>query len=154
MASREGSGSHREKRRHSEAAKSSKPRRPKTSPAKSPDALLIYERAGKLHPYRRWGIDERIRTVSERAGIQFTNHTLRRTLGRSCWLAGDPLETIRDLLGHEDTKTTIQYLGINMDDKSSAMAQLARYQNALKRGKKTSSQTREVDGPGFEPGAS
>jgi hypothetical protein len=52
---------------------------------------------------------------------------------RTTLLAGIPLETIRDLLGHEDTKTTIQYLGINMDDKSDAMKQLAKFQSALKR---------------------
>ncbi len=63
----------------------------------------------------------------------FTNHTLRRTFGRTCWLSGVPLETIKELLGHEDTKTTIIYLGLNMDDRSGAMDQVAKYRNALKR---------------------
>lgn len=97
-----------------------------------PEELLIYERGGTLHPYKRTAIDDRLQAVSERTGIKFTNHTLRRTFGRTCWLAGVPLETIKDLLGHEDTKTTILYLGINMDDKSGAMSQLAKYQAALK----------------------
>jgi integrase len=57
---------------------------------------------------------------------------MKLTFGRTCWLAGVPLETIKDLLGHEDTKTTIQYLGINMDDKSNAMSQLSTFQNFLK----------------------
>ncbi len=43
-------------------------------------------------------IDERLKAVSERTDIQFTNHTLRCTFGRTCWLVGIPLETIRDLL--------------------------------------------------------
>lgn len=34
-------------------------------------------------------------------------------------------------MGHEDTKTTILYIGINMDDKSGVMSQLAKYQAAL-----------------------
>ena len=97
-----------------------------------PDALLIYERPGELYPYKRRALDERIKAVSERTGIRFTNIALRRTFGRTLWLAGVPIETIKDLLGHEDTKTTIQYLGINMDDKSGAMNQLADFQNALK----------------------
>jgi integrase len=95
-------------------------------------ALLIYERAGELHPYQRSAIDEHIRAVSERTGLTFTNHTLRQTLGRSCWLVGIPLETIKDLLGHEDTKTTIKYLGININDKSGTMSQLFKFQNAVK----------------------
>ncbi|HEX2923224.1 MAG TPA: hypothetical protein VHS28_04270 [Chloroflexota bacterium] len=68
-------------------------------------------------------------------------------------MAGISLETIQDLLGHEDTKTTIQYLGINMDDKSGAMSQLSKFQNALKQGTFLES-SKMVDGPGFEPGAS
>ena len=70
--------------------------------------------------------------LSRRVGFKFTNHTLRRTFGRMLWLAGVPIETIRDLLGHEDTKTTLLYIGVNMDDKSSAMDQLADYENAVR----------------------
>jgi integrase/recombinase XerD len=128
--------------------------RAKNKAVKVPEALLIYELRGKLYPYKRSALDLRLKAVSERTGIRFTNHTLRRTFGRTCWLAGVPLETIKDLLGHEDTKTTIQYLGINMDDKSEAMGQLAKYQSAVKAAKNIASQMLEVDGPGFEPGAS
>lgn len=79
--------------------------------------------------------------------------TFRRTFGRTCWLSRKPLKAIRDLLGLEDKKTTVQYPSINMDDKSGAMRQLAEYQNALKRGSSGESR-KKVDGPGFEPGAS
>ncbi len=63
-----------------------------------------------------------------------TNHTLHRTFGRTLWLAGVKIETVRDLLGHEDTKTTL-YLGVNKGNKSEAMTQLAEFQSALKRAK-------------------
>lgn len=42
-----------------------------------------------------------------------------------------PIETVSSLLGHEDTKMTIQYLGLNMDDKADAMAKLAKYQRSV-----------------------
>ncbi len=47
--------------------------------------------------------------------------------------------TSLDLLGHEDVRTIIQYLGLNMDDKESAMKKLAEFENALKWGKNPSS---------------
>lgn len=49
--------------------------------------------------------------VSAKTEIEFTNHDLRRTFGRTAWFAGVPLETIKDMLGHEDTKTTVLNLG-------------------------------------------
>ena len=100
-----------------------------------PDSLLIYERAGQLHAYKRSFVDKVVARVSTKLGRKFTNHTLRRTFGRLLWLAGVPLETIKEILGHEDTKTTILYLGLNMDDKADAMSRLADYTDALKRAK-------------------
>lgn len=96
-----------------------------------PDALLIYEREGKLYAYKRSALDKMLKRVSKRTGIKFTNHTLRSTYGRTLWLAGVPIETISDLMGHEDTKTTILYLGLNMDDKASAMKKLAEFQRSV-----------------------
>lgn len=115
-----------------------------------PDELLIYERGGKLCPYRRSAIDKIVRRAGERIGISLTNHTLRRTGLRLCWLAGVPIETIRDLAGHVDTKTTLLYIGVNMDDKSGAMSQLAKYQRAIK-GKNWPEPALGVDGPGCLP---
>lgn len=100
-----------------------------------PDELLIYERGGKLYPYKRSAIDGFVASASHRIGIELTNHMNRRTGLRACWLARVPIETIRDLAGHEDTKTTLLYIGVNMDDKSGAISQLAKYQNSLKKEK-------------------
>ena len=93
-----------------------------------PDQLLIYERNGELHPYKRSAIDKLVNRVAERVEMKFTNHTLRRTYGRMLWLAGVPIETIAEILGHADTKTTILYLGLNMEDQASAMRKLAEFQ--------------------------
>jgi integrase len=98
-----------------------------------PDELLIYERKGRLHPYKRSAVDGFVASAGQRIGIELTNHMNRRTGLRACWLAGVDMETIRDLAGHEDSKTTALYIGVNMDDKSGAMFQLAKYQAALAR---------------------
>jgi integrase len=97
---------------------------------KIPDALLIYERAGELHPYKRTAIDELVKAVSERTGIPCTNHVLRRQFAKELRLSGVPIETISELLGHKDLKTTRLYLGIDMDDKSNAMVQAAQFRAA------------------------
>ena len=96
-----------------------------------PDSLLIYERKGELHAYQRSAVDKMLAKVSEKVGFKFTNHTLRRTFGRMLWLAGVPIETISKILGHEDTKTTIAYLGLNVDDQASAMQKIAEFQRSV-----------------------
>jgi integrase len=106
-----------------------------------PDALLVYEMKGRLHAYKRLAVDKMLARVSERTGLEFTNHTLRRTFGRTAWLAGVPLETIKEMLGHEDTKTTVLYLGLNMDDQADAMKKIGEFQSAVNYGKNGSSQT-------------
>jgi hypothetical protein len=42
------------------------------------------------------------------------------------------LEAIRDLLVHEGTKTTTEYLSLNLDDQDNAMRKLAKNQSAVK----------------------
>lgn len=69
-----------------------------------------------------------IHKVRDRAGFDFSNHTLRRTFGRTLYRAGIPIETISKLYGHDDTQTTIRYLGIDLDDMGSALAKMYDYQ--------------------------
>lgn len=69
-----------------------------------------------------------IHKVRDRAGFEFSNHTLRRTFGRRLYRAKIPIETISKLYGHDDTQTTIRYLGINLDDMGSALAKMYEYQ--------------------------
>ena len=64
--------------------------------------------------------------------FDFSNHTLRQTGGRMMWKAGVELETISSILGHEDTRTTIDYLRLNLDDMSEGIRKLAAYTKTLK----------------------
>ena len=48
------------------------------------------------------------------------------------WEAGVKLETISAILGHENISTTIDYLGLKLDDIKEGMEKLAQYQNAVK----------------------
>lgn len=90
-----------------------------------PSTLLIWERAGRLHSYSEHklsGLDNQLRVLSDELGFKFSNHTLRRTFGRVMYRSGVPVATISKLLGHEDTVTTLRYIGVDLDDMESAMS--------------------------------
>ncbi|QHK18049.1 tyrosine-type recombinase/integrase [Methanomassiliicoccaceae archaeon DOK] len=99
-----------------------------------PEQLLIwghYENrpTGGHYTERSHSLDRAvIHKVRDRAGFDFSNHTLRRTFGRTLYRAGIPIETISKLYGHDDTQTTIRYLGIDLDDMGSALARMYEYQ--------------------------
>ena len=91
-----------------------------------PGRLFVHRtKSGTVRTWGLWYVDERLmRPVFEDAGIRMPwnlNHALRRTFGRTLWTKGVPLEVISDLLGHQDTKTTIRYLALRNDDMVSAM---------------------------------
>jgi len=92
---------------------------------------MIYAQYGwKLGAYRETAIDKMIKGVAARAGIDpdlCSNHTLRRTCGRMLFHAGVPIETISKILGHADIRTTLLYLGLNIDDMNAAWSQLDAY---------------------------
>lgn len=100
-------------------------------------SLLIYERRGKVSVYHKSGIDQILIRLKRKVGTangrsyDFSNHTLRRTGGRMLWKAEVRLEVIATILGHEDTATTIDYLGLKLDDMSEGMAKLGQYQRSL-----------------------
>ena len=94
---------------------------------------LLFVHVGRDNHVRPWGhtyVDDRIvGPLFEEAGIRIAwnlNHALRRTFGRTLWSKGVPLEVVSDLLGHQDTKTTIRYLALRTDDMVSAMRVLDR----------------------------
>lgn len=101
-----------------------------------PNELLLYERNGHLHAYKKSALENFLKRLGERTGIEFSNHTLRRTFGRMSWRARVPLETIAEILGHSDTKTTKLYLGIDQADMARGMNLLAEYQKSVKCPKK------------------
>lgn len=108
---------------------------------RDPDELLFwchYNKNPTTAPYtdRGHSIDRAVmHKLSERLGFYFSNHTLRRTFGRTAYRAGIPIETIAKLLGHEDVKTTIRYLGIDLDDMGAALSRMYAYQYDLTRRK-------------------
>lgn len=101
--------------------------RKKNPAVKVPDALLIYERGGHLYAYKKTAIDNILVKLGVRVGFHFSNHDLRRTGGRLMSKSGIPIERISKVLGHRDIKTTIEYLGLNIDDMSESFEQYAQY---------------------------
>ena len=97
-----------------------------------PDSLLVYECAGQVRAYRKSAMDNVINKLSMRMGMSFTHHTLRRTCGRMMYRSDVRIEQIAAFLGHSDPKTTMLYLGLDLDDMDGAMQQYAQYQKAAK----------------------
>ncbi len=85
------------------------------------DALLTWNRYGKITGYNIHSVQSIIMRIIERTGIRFSCHTLRRTFGRELWRSGVKITTIANILGHESIEMTIKYLGINLDDQAEAM---------------------------------
>mgnify|MGYP000887685724 CR=1 FL=1 len=102
--------------------------REKDPMVKIPGDLLLYERGGKLQAYKKTAIDNILEDISARVGFKFSNHDLRRTCGRMMYRGGVKIEEIARIFGHSDTRTTMRYLGLDMEDMSSAMGRLAAYQ--------------------------
>ena len=93
---------------------------------KVPDKLLVYLKKNEIGSFSEDGvaIDNRIKRISEIVGVPFSNHTLRRTFGRTMYHSGVKIEDIAAILGHKDTKTTLKYLGLDKVDHSDHMNML------------------------------
>ncbi len=89
--------------------------------------LLVHHWGDSLKAYGKTGIDKILENLSRRAGVKFSNHDLRRTMGRRIYRSGVKVEEIASILGHEDTKTTLRYLGLDHDDLSHAMETYYQY---------------------------
>ena len=83
--------------------------------------LFIHRLMGRITRYSIPWYDGMIQRLSKRCGFKFSHHTLRRTFGKNLYGVGVKVPTIATILGHEDTKTTMRYLGIDLDDMSEAM---------------------------------
>ena len=105
---------------------------------KVPDAMLLYECGGKLGSYKKSALDQIVDRLSERTGISFSHHTLRRTGARMMFFSlvkeepGMSLEKVQYVLGHTDPRTTQLYLGLKGEDVASAMEHYGEYQKAVK----------------------
>lgn len=88
-----------------------------------PDDLLIHRKGSELKPYhpRGTGIDRMMEPLKAQMGFSWGNHTLRRTFGRTMYRSGVAVPTIAKMLGHDSIEMTLRYIGVDMDDMSSAM---------------------------------
>lgn len=99
----------------------------KADPGQHCDNLLVYSRGGKLRKYEEIkgrAIDDHIQELSNRLGVEFSNHTLRRTFGRELHRSGVSIVVIAAILGHTSTAQTLKYLGLDLDDMAEAMSKL------------------------------
>jgi integrase len=87
---------------------------------------MVYLEGESLVPYKRTAVDDMLKSITEGSGVHFKgNHTLRRTGARLMWQQGVPIETIASIMGHEDIRTTMRYLGINLGDQAQAIRAVA-----------------------------
>ena len=70
------------------------------------------------------GLDGILARISNLVYFDFSHHTLRRTFGRILHRSNVKIQTISKLLGHEDTATTVKYLGLDMDDMIDGMSMM------------------------------
>ena len=91
-----------------------------------PEKLLIYSTGNELGSFSEDGvaIDNRMKEISRLVGIEFSNHTLRRTFGRSLYECGCKIEDIAAIMGHDDPKMTFKYLGLDRVDHKKDMKKL------------------------------
>lgn len=97
-------------------------------PLNVPDNLYLYRHGKKVGSYSEHGSGFDMKfvvPVREKIKIDYSNHTLRRTFGRQLWKNGVEIETIAKILGHENTKTTLEYIGANLDDMKAAIKRLS-----------------------------
>lgn len=87
-----------------------------------PRDLLVYRGGTSMRPrvgvYQKTAIDDRIREIGERAGIDrpVTKHMLRRTGARMCLRSGASEDEVSRALRHKSKDTTRIYLGLTVDD--------------------------------------
>lgn len=75
-------------------------------------------------PLRIAGVTEIIRRVRMAAGLHFTAHSLRHSFVTTLIMRGVPLPVVRDVAGHRDFATTLQYTAVQTPDRLAAVARL------------------------------
>lgn len=126
--------------------------RAKDPSVKVPDAVLLYECGGRLGTYRKSALDGIVNRLSEKTGIRFSHHTLRRTGARMLYFSlvkeepGHALEKVQYVLGHSDPRTTQLYIGLRADDVARAMEVYGQYQKAVRIPENGISATSQQDG--------
>jgi len=87
---------------------------PVYKPEKLEDNLFLCA-IGPHRGIRRSGVGRVYENHRIRAGFQSNNkfHALRRTMGRDMVIAGVPVETVAQVLGHRDTNSAKQYISLD-----------------------------------------
>jgi integrase len=65
-----------------------------------------------------------IKNVRVAAGLHFTAHSLRHSFVTTMIMRGVPLPVVRDVAGHRDFATTLQYTAVQTPDRLAAVSQL------------------------------
>lgn len=85
-------------------------------------ALFLSQKGGALS---RRGIAGRVKTLGEDAGLDIHPHTLRHSFAKNLVRAGVGLETVADLLGHENLDTTRIYTTPSAADRQAAVEKIS-----------------------------
>ncbi len=107
-----------------------------------PERWIIYRKGKTLGAYGTTAMDNIVQRAGERAGLRrrLNHHTNRRTCGRLQYKAGVPLEEIAESFGHADTKQTIRYLGLNIEDLAEGQKKTYLFLQRMKNKKKRTDQ--------------
>ncbi|MCK5017185.1 MAG: site-specific integrase [Candidatus Peribacteraceae bacterium] len=98
-----------------------------------PDHIMAFKHGKEIRIPAYTTLDNWAKKVSDKSGIHFSHHTLRRTCGRKMFRAGVQPVTIMTHLGHESLAQTVKYLGIDLDDLGEAMNLVDQYDEMRKR---------------------
>lgn len=90
--------------------------------------VFINDKDGKQMSYRT--VQYNLETAQQRAGIteHITPHTLRHTYGTELARAGAPIPALSRLMGHENMRTTQQYIHVTNEDAKLAHKKLRELQ--------------------------
>jgi integrase len=96
---------------------------------KDPGNIVIIYRHHKIKsPGPTW-FSDRYKEINKQVGFYFRYHTLRRTWGRVAYDSDVKIDTIKDVLGHDDRDDTLGYIGINVKHMREALGKVRDYKN-------------------------
>jgi integrase len=103
-----------------------KNRRPKAIIITPELAALLHElpQVGRLFPWKPDSVTHHFQRTARAAGLECRLHDLRHTYGSWLAMAGVNLQVIRDLMGHQDVKTTQIYAHLSQDHLEEAASRL------------------------------
>jgi integrase len=85
-------------------------------------ALLGDKTAGRVFSYTdRWAVYRDLNPVAIKAGVYFTPHMARHSLGKWLNASGASLRTIMDALDHADPKSSVRYQSTDVEGQRAAL---------------------------------